>query len=82
MAVKAGNAVLAYVMLKGPSIVGLTADVLVSEMHFTAGDAQSLAMIIVQVVKWGLVIAIVAGAIDAIKALVQMVKSQGSPVTA
>jgi hypothetical protein len=82
MAVKAGNAVLAYFMLKGPSIVGLTADVLVSEMHFTAGDAQSLAMIIVQVVKWGLVIAIVAGAIDAIKALVQMVKSQGSPVTA
>ena len=81
MAVKAGNAVLAYAMLKGPSIVGLTADVLVSEMHFTADAAQSLAMLIAQVVKWGLIIGIVAGAFDAIKAFVQMIKSQVSPAT-
>lgn len=81
MAVKAGNAVLAYAMLKGPSIVGLTADVLVSEMHFTADAAQSLAMLIAQVVKWGLIIGIIAGAFDAIKTFVQMVKSQVSPAT-
>jgi hypothetical protein len=81
MAVKAGNAVLAYAMLKGPSIVGLTADVLVSEMHFTADAAQSLAMLIAQVVKWGLIIGIVAGAFDTIKTFVQMVKSQVSPAT-
>ncbi|MEW5941485.1 MAG: hypothetical protein AB1750_17605 [Chloroflexota bacterium] len=80
MAVKAGNAVLAYVMLTGPSIVGLTADVLVSEMRFTADAAQSLASIIAQVVKWGLIIGIVAGAADAIKALVQMAKSQRATV--
>ncbi|MFZ5856311.1 MAG: hypothetical protein ACOYZ6_05735 [Chloroflexota bacterium] len=82
MAVKAGNAVLAYAMLKGPSIVGLTADVLVSEMHFTADAAQSLAMLIAQVVKWGLIIGIIAGAVDAIKTFVQMIKSQRVSVTA
>lgn len=82
MAVKAGNAVLAYAMLKGPTIVGLTSDVLVSEMHFTADAAQSLASIIAQVVKWGLIIGIVAGAVDAIKAFVQMAKSQRASVTA
>ena len=82
MAVKAGNAVLAYAMLKGPTIVGLTSDVLVSEMHFTADAAQSLASIIAQVVKWGLIIGIVAGAVDAIKAFVQMAKSQRTSVTA
>ncbi|MFZ5902902.1 MAG: hypothetical protein ACOYZ8_05060, partial [Chloroflexota bacterium] len=63
------------------SIVGLTADVLVSEMHFTADAAQSLAMLIAQVVKWGLIIGIIAGAFDAIKTFVQMVKSQVSPAT-
>jgi hypothetical protein len=82
MAVKAGNAVLAYTMLKGPSIIGLTPDVLMSEMNFTADGAQSLAMLIVQVVKWGLIISIVVGVADAIKALVQMVRSQVSPATA
>lgn len=82
MAVKAGNAVLAYAMLKGPTIVGLTSDVLVSEMHFTADAAQSLASIIAQVVKWGLIIGIAAGAVDAIKAFVQMAKSQRASVTA
>ncbi|MBI5933660.1 MAG: hypothetical protein HY867_08120 [Chloroflexi bacterium] len=82
MAVKAGNAALAYAMLKGPSILGLTPDVLMSEMHFTADGAQSLAMLLAQVVKWGLIIAIVAGAVDVIKALVQMVRSQRTPVTA
>lgn len=82
MAVKAGNAVLAYTMLKGPSIIGLTPDVLMSEMNFTADGAQSLAMLIAQVVKWGLIIGIVAGAIDAVKALVQMARSQRVSVTA
>jgi hypothetical protein len=67
--------------LKGPSIIGLTPDVLMSEMNFTADGAQSLAMIIAQVVKWGLIIGIIAGAIDAVKALVQMVRSQRSPAT-
>lgn len=81
-AVKAGNAVLAYAMLKGPSIVGLTSDVLVSEMHFTADAAQSLAAIIAQVVKWGLIIGIVAGAVDAVKALVQMARAQRSSIMA
>lgn len=80
MAVKAGNAVLAYAMLTGLSIVGLTAEVLMSEMHFTADAAHSLATIIAQVVKWGLVIGIVAGVVDAVKALVQMARSQRSPV--
>jgi hypothetical protein len=69
-------------MLQGPSIVGLTPDVLMSEMHFTADAAQSLAAIIAQVVKWGLIIGIAAGAIDAVKALVQMVRSQFVPATA
>jgi len=82
MAVKAGNAVLAYAMLKGPSILGLTSDVLVSEMHFTADAAQSLAGLITQVVKWGLIIGIVAGAADVIKTLVLMVKSQRATVAA
>lgn len=82
MVTKAGNAALAYAMLKGPSIVGLTADVLVSEMNFTADAAQTLASLIAQLVKWGLVIGIVAGAFDAIKALVQMAKSQRVSVTA
>jgi len=81
MVVKAGNAALAYAMLKGPSIVGLTPDVLVSEMHFTADAAQTLATIIVQVVKWALIIGIAAGAFDAIKALIQMAKSQRATVT-
>ena len=82
MAVKAGNAALAYAMLKGPSIVGLTAGVLVSEMRFTADAAQSLAALIAQVVKWALIIGIVAGAVDAVKALVQIARSQGAAVTA
>jgi hypothetical protein len=82
MVVKAGNAALAYVMLKGPSIVGLTPDVLMREMNFTADAAHSLAAIIIQVVKWGLVIGIIAGAVDAVKALVQMARSQGSLVRA
>jgi hypothetical protein len=82
MIVKAGNAALAYAMLKGPSIIALTADSLITNMNFTADAAQSLATLIAQVVKWGLIIGIIAGGIDAIKAFVQMVKSQRATVTA
>jgi hypothetical protein len=82
MAVKAGNAVLAYAMLKGPSIVGLTPDVLMSEMHFTADAAQTVGMLVVQGFKIALIIAIIAGAGETISALVKLVRSQASTATA
>ena len=81
MAVKAGNAALAYAMLMGPSIIGLTPDVLMSEMHFTADGAQSLGMIIAQVVKWGLILSIFGRIIEIIVTMVKMVKSQRVSVT-
>lgn len=82
MAIKAGGAALAYAMLKGPSIVGVTPDVLIGQMNFPADAAQTLASIIAQMVKWALIIAIVIGVIDAVKALVQMARSQASPAAA
>ena len=80
--VKAGGAALAYVMLVGPSIVGLTSESLMTNMNFSADAAQTLATLVAQGFRIALIISIIAGAADAIKALVQMVRSQVSPATA
>ncbi len=76
IAIKTGGAALAYVMLMGPSIVGLTPEVLTTEMNFAADAAQTLATIIAQVVKWALIISIVAGAVDAVKGIVNLTRGQ------
>jgi len=82
IAIKAGGIALAVAMLNGPSIVNLTPEVLMAEMSFSADAAQTLASIITQVVKWGLIISIIAGAVDAVKALVKIVRAQVAPATA
>ena len=80
--VKAGGAALAYVMLVGPSIVGLTPEVLMTEMSFSADAAQSLALIIAQVVKFALIISIIAGAAEVVSTLVKMARGRAGAVTA
>jgi hypothetical protein len=80
--VKAGGAALAYVMLMGPSIINLTPEALITEMSFSADAAQTLVTLIGQVVKVALVISIIAGAVDAIKGLVKIVRAQAAHATA
>lgn len=81
IAIKAGGIGLAYAMLMGPSILGLTPEALVKEMNFTPDAAQTLAAIIAQAVKWALVIAIVAGAAEAVKGAVNLARGKSAVVS-
>lgn len=82
IAIKAGGIALAYAMLMGPSIIGLTPEMMISNMRFEAGEAQTLVAIIVQAAKWGLVIAILAGMVDVVKGIVRMARGRTASAAA
>jgi hypothetical protein len=82
MLTKAGGIALAYTMLMGPSIISLTPEALTSGLNFPADGAQTVVTIITQIVKFALVIGIIAGLFDVIKTLVKTVRTQIAPVTA
>lgn len=82
MAIKAGSAAVAYGMLMGPSIISLSAEALTTNLSMPADAAQTIAMIVTQIVKFALIINIIVSGVEIIKALVKMVRSQVSPATA
>ena len=82
VAIKTGGAAVAYAMLMGPSIVSLSAEALTTNLFMPADTAQTIASIVVQVVKFALIINIIVSAVEIIKALVKMIRSQVSPATA
>lgn len=75
IAIKLGSIALALSMLNGPSIISLTPAILVSEMHFSLDAAQTLVMLIGQVVKFALWITIGVGAVDIARALIRIVQA-------
>ena len=74
IAIKAGGIALAYAMLVGPSIISLTPDALVSGLNFPADAAQTIATMAAQGVRIALIVAILAGGIDILKTIVQLVR--------
>jgi hypothetical protein len=82
IAIKAGGIALAYAMLTGPSIINLTPEALKVGMSMPADAAQIIATMAAQGVKIALVISIIAGAADIVKAIVKLVRGRVAAVTA
>jgi hypothetical protein len=67
VAIKAMSVVISLAMLTGPSLIGLTAETLAAKSAMGMKTAELLVEMLRQVVKWGLIIGVVAGSIDLIK---------------
>ena len=67
VAIKAISVVINLAMLTGPSLIALTAAELNAHSAMGMDTAQLLVNMLTQVVKWGLIIAVIAGSIDMIK---------------
>ncbi|HSQ17649.1 MAG TPA: hypothetical protein VLM83_08135, partial [Anaerolineales bacterium] len=67
VALKAMSVVINLAMLTGPSLIALTAETLAANSAMGMGAAEILVDILNQVVKWGLIIAVIAGSVDLIK---------------
>ena len=74
IAIKGGNIALSYAILTGPSIIELSPEALMTGLSMPADAAQIIATMAAQGLKIALVIAIVAGGVDIIKALMQFVR--------
>jgi hypothetical protein len=74
IAVKGGGIALAYAMLTGPSIISLTPEALMTGMSMPADAAQIIATMAAQGVKIALIVTIIAGGAEIIKALVNLVR--------
>jgi hypothetical protein len=82
IAIKSGGIALAYAMLMGPSLINLTPEALMTGMSMPADAAQVIATMAAQGVRIALVVSIIAGAVDILKSLVQLVRRIASPATA
>ena len=74
IAIKAGGIALAYAMLMGPSLINLTAEALTTGMSMPADAARIIATMAGQGVKIALVVSMIAGGVDVLKSIVNMVK--------
>ena len=81
--IKAGEAALAYVMLKGPALVALTAEKLLAfNPDFPTDAAQIIATLFSQVVTVALLLVIVVNAAEIVKGLVKMARGRAAPAKA
>mgnify|MGYP001766929491 FL=1 len=67
VALKAMSVVINLAMLTGPALIGLTAETLAANSAMGMDVAEILVTLLNEVVKWGLIIAVVAGSIDLIR---------------
>ena len=67
VAIKAMSVVINLAMLTGPSLIALTAETLAANSAMGMDAAEILVDMLNQVVKWGLIIAVIAGSVDLIK---------------
>jgi hypothetical protein len=67
VAVKAMSIILAFAMLTGPSLIGLTAETIVARSYMDMGTAQLLVNMLTQVVKWGLILSVVFGGLELLR---------------
>jgi hypothetical protein len=67
VAIKGMSVVINLAMLTGPSLIGLTAATLAANSSMGMDTAKLLVEMLTQAVKWGLIIAVIAGSIDLIK---------------
>ena len=73
VATKAMSVVINLAMLTGPSLIALTAAELNAHSAMGLETAELLVNMLTQVVKWGLIIAVVAGSIDLIKQAIRLI---------
>jgi hypothetical protein len=67
---------IASAMLKGPSLIALTAQDLTSKWLIPSSPAQTLVELLNQAVTWALIIAIAAGIVEIIKIVLRLLKSK------
>jgi hypothetical protein len=81
--IKAGEMALAYVMLKGPALVALTAEKLLSfNPEFPTDAAQIIAILFSQVITVALLLVIVVNAAEIVKELVKTARGRAAPAKA
>ena len=67
---------IASAMLKGPSLIALTAQDLTTKWLIPSSPAQTLVGLLNQAVTWALIIAIVAGIVEIVKIVLRLLKSK------
>ena len=72
VAIKGMSVVINLAMLTGPALIGLTASTLAAKSAMGYDTAELLVNMLTQVVKWGLIIGVIAGSIDLIKQAVRL----------
>jgi hypothetical protein len=80
IAIKAGEVVLAYIMLKGPALVNVTTEkFLAFNPIFPTDAAQIIATLFSQVVTVALLLVIIINGAEIVKELVKMVRRRAAP---
>jgi hypothetical protein len=75
VALKAGGVALAYVMLKGPAIIGLSAEALKTGLSIPVDTARIIAVTAAAGVNIALIVTIIVGCAEIVKSLVRLVRN-------
>ena len=81
VAIKAMSVVINLAMVTGPALIGLTAAELAAHSAMGMDTAELLVNMLNQVVKWGLIIAVIAGSIDLLKQAVRLLLNKFNVVS-